>query len=232
MNTNIDNVATSISIVVPFFNEEANVKQVLEEIGACQPQAEIIAVDDGSSDSTWQIISEITSVIGIRLPENRGQSAAMLAGLQRASNDICVAMDGDGQNDPADIKKMLPYLESADAVFGFRKSRKDSWDRRFASKAANAIRRRFVDDGIRDTGCSLKVFRKYMVAFLPPFNGLHRFMGVFFKAYDCKIVEVAVNHRPRTGGVSKYNNFNRALRGVYDLIGVSWFIKRKVDTSI
>ena len=141
-------------------------------------------------------------------------------------------MDGDGQNDPADIASMVALIDKSDAVFGFRKTRKDTWDRRLASKIANAIRRAFVKDGIKDTGCSLKVFRREMVQYLPPFNGLHRFMGAFFVAEGFRIVETPVNHRPRVEGISKYNNLDRALRGIYDLIGVSWYLKRKVNTTL
>ena len=148
-----------ISIVVPFFNEADNVETVLNEIIDCQPSAEVIAGDDGSSDGTWQKIASLPAVRGIRLKKNRGQSAAMLTGLKQASHDICVVMDGDGQNDPADIASMVALIDKSDAVFGFRKTRKDTWDRRLASKIANAIRRAFVKDGIKDTGCSLKVFQ-------------------------------------------------------------------------
>ena len=200
----------AISIVVPFYNEEECVVSVLEEIQKCQPDAEVIAVNDGSSDRTWERMSSVDGVTCIGFSENRGQSAAMLAGLQTANRNICVAMDGDGQNDPSDIQGMLAHLTVGDAVFGYRKVRKDTWDRRVASRVANAVRRQFVKDGIRDTGCSLKIFRKDMIRYLPPFNGLHRFMGAFFVANGFNIVEVPVNHRPRTEGVSKYNNFNRA----------------------
>lgn len=221
-----------VSIVIPFYNEEDNVLPVLNEILECQPDAEVVAVDDGSSDSTWDRICSIQDVVGIRIPNNRGQSAAMLIGLHNTKHDICVVMDGDGQNDPADIAKMVSNLEQVDAVFGYRQVRKDTWGKRFASKVANRVRRSFFDDGINDTGCSLKVFRKPMLEYLPPFNGLHRFMGAFFAANNCKIMELPVNHRPRTRGASKYNNFNRALRGIYDLIGVGWYINRQVNIKV
>ena len=223
---------TDISIIIPFYNEAGNVTSVLEEILDCQPEAEIIAVDDGSTDSTWEEISSLRGVTGIRFPSNRGQSAAMLCGLHRASSNICVTMDGDGQNDPADIEDLVSGMSRADAVFGYRRVRKDSWSRRIASRIANRIRRSVVHDGIRDTGCSLKVFRKEMTACLPPFNGVHRFMGAFFVARGYKILEVPVNHRPRTQGKSKYNNLNRGLRGIYDLIGVGWYINRRVNIEV
>lgn len=221
-----------VSIVIPFYNEEENVLPVLHEILERHPDAEVVAVDDGSRDLTWDRICSVKNVVGIRIPENRGQSAAMLIGLHHAKHDICVVMDGDGQNDPADIANMVSNLEQVDAVFGFRQVRKDTWGRRIASNVANRVRRLFFDDGIRDTGCSLKVFRRQMVEYLPAFNGLHRFMGAFFVANNCKIMEVPVNHRPRTRGASKYNNLNRAFRGIYDLIGVSWYLKRQVNIKV
>jgi dolichol-phosphate mannosyltransferase len=221
-----------LSVIIPFYNEEANVAAVLAEVRACQPEAEIIAVDDGSNDDTWSSIAAAEGVAGVRFSSNRGQSAAMLAGLQRANRQFCVTMDGDGQNDPADIINLLAGLQQADAVFGIRVNRKDSWDRRFASKFANGFRRLFVNDGVVDTGCSLKLFRTDLARCLPPVNGVHRFMGAYFAAAGYRIAQVPVNHRPRGGGMSKYGNLERALRGIYDLIGVSWYIKRRVDTDI
>lgn len=227
-----DPVPKGITVVIPFYNEEDNVTSVLQEIRECVPDAEIIAVDDGSSDATGDLISGMEGIVALRFPDNRGQSAAMLAGLKHASSDICVVMDGDGQNDPADIVALVSHMDHADAVFGVRRVRKDSWDRRIASKVANSIRRQFIHDGVTDTGCSLKAFRREMVEYLPPFNGMHRFMGAFFLAAGYKIHETPVNHRARVGGVSKYNNFNRAIRGIYDLIGVGWYINRRVDTRV
>ena len=221
-----------ISIVIPFYNEEENVLPVINEILYCQPDAELIAVDDGSNDSTWEMICKFKNIVGIRIPDNRGQSAAILVGLQQAMNDILVVMDGDGQNDPTDIANMLIHIEQADAVFGFRQLRKDTWSRRAASIIANRVRRLFLEDGIKDTGCSLKVFRKNMVDYLPRINGMHRFMGIFFISNNFKIIEVPVNHRPRTRGASKYGNLKRAFRGIYDLIGVSWFVKRQVNIKV
>lgn len=217
-----------ISVVVPFFNEEENVANVLHEILECQPEAEIIAVDDGSIDGTWKIIESFGHVHGLRFAQNCGQSAAMMAGLRAANGKVCVTMDGDGQNDPADIALLVAQLEAADAAFGYRVKRKDSWSRRIASRIANKIRRLFLHDGVRDTGCSLKAFRKEAVDELIPFNGLHRYMPAFFLNAGLTIIEVPVNHRPRTKGVSKYSNWDRAMRGIYDLVGVSWYLKRKV----
>ncbi len=218
------------SIIIPFYNEEACVRTVLDEVRACQPDAEIIAVDDGSADRTWEMICGTASVRGLRLTENRGQSAAMYAGMRAASGSIIVLMDGDGQNDPADIEKLIELLNQAgvDVACGRRVKRRDIWSRRVASKAANAIRRSILNDGISDTGCSLKAFRREHVELLVPFNGLHRYLPAIFKHAGLRLAEVPVNHRARTQGVSKYTNWNRALRGIYDLVGVRWLLNRKV----
>ena len=218
------------SVVIPFYNEEECVRTVLEEVKACQPNAEIIAVDDGSKDGTWAAICSLPKIHGLRLTENRGQSAAMVAGMRAAISDVIVLMDGDGQNDPADIEKLVETLQqgSWDVVCGQRVKRRDTWSRRMASKAANAIRRSILNDGISDTGCSLKAFRREHVELLVPFNGLHRYLPAIFKHAGLRITEMPVNHRARTMGVSKYTNWNRALRGIYDLFGVRWLLNRKV----
>jgi len=218
------------SIIIPFYNEEACVKAVLEEVLACQPDAEIIAVDDGSKDGTWVAICSLPKIHGLRLTENRGQSGAMYAGMREASGEFIVLMDGDGQNDPADIDKLIGLLkqDGVDVACGQRVKRRDTWSRRIASKAANAIRRSILNDGISDTGCSLKAFRRKHVELLVPFNGLHRYLPAIFKHAGLRLAETPVNHRARTLGVSKYTNWNRALRGIYDLFGVRWLLNRKV----
>ncbi|MGC6425173.1 MAG: glycosyltransferase family 2 protein [Lentimonas sp.] len=222
-----------ISIVIPFYNEEDTVGHVLEETLKTNPDAEIIAVDDGSKDRTAEIIDSFTEVRALRFKQNRGQSASLYAGLKNAKNPICVMMDGDGQNDPADIAKLVAELSpDVGMVCGYRAQRKDTASRRWASKFANRIRLAFINDGIRDTGCSLKCFRKEAVDHLVPFNGMHRYMAAFMKNAGLKIAEVPVNHRPRHAGNSKYTNWDRALRGIYDLIGVSWLLKRVVKFDV
>ncbi len=218
------------SVIIPFYNEEACVRSVLDEVRACQPDAEIIAVDDGSRDGTWAVICGTASIKGLRLTQNRGQSAAMYAGMRAASSELIVLMDGDGQNDPADIEKLVDCLQQGnwDVVCGQRVKRRDTLSRRIASKSANAIRRSILNDGISDTGCSLKAFRREHVELLVPFNGLHRYLPAIFKHANLRITETPVNHRARTQGVSKYTNWNRAMRGIYDLFGVRWLLNRKV----
>ncbi len=216
------------SVVIPFYNEEACVKGVVEEIRAAQPNAEIVAVDDGSKDQTWSILSEIPNIVALRLEENRGQSAAIYAGMTHAMGDVIVLLDGDGQNDPADIDSLIEKLKNADVVVGYRAKRKDTWSRRVASKFANRIRRMFLDDGVRDTGCALKVFPRVYVELIVPFNALHRFLPAVFNRAGLKLDEVPVNHRARVEGTSKYTNWERALKGIYDLFGVAWMLNRKI----
>ena len=216
--------------MIPFYNEEECVEFVLNEIVEQQPDSEIIAVDDGSSDSTWELMQKIPGITPLRLTENRGQSGALFAGLRYASGDICVMLDGDGQNDPTDIQKLVDLLKAGqcDVACGRRAVRKDTWSRRAASRIANQVRRTFIHDGISDTGCSLKAFRKDHVDLLVPFNGMHRFLPAVFTHAGLKIDEVDVNHRERKAGQSKYTNLDRAIRGIYDLVGVCWMLKRKV----
>jgi dolichol-phosphate mannosyltransferase len=223
-------MAEGLSIVVPFFNEEETVGFVLDEVLRLNPESEVIAVDDGSTDATWRILRERAGVRAVRFRRNQGQSAAFYQGLSLARGRYCGLMDGDGQNDPADFGPMVAQLEreQADAVFGWRKNRQDRLNRKLASRVANGIRRMILDDGIRDTGCSMKVFKREAVAALVPFRGMHRYLPALFKSAGLRIVEAPVNHRPRRAGTSKYSNLGRAIVGVYDLMGVAWLIRRRI----
>ncbi len=220
-----------LSIVIPFFNEEENVERVLAEARAAQPTAEVIAVDDGSTDGTWAAIQRQPGVTGLRLAKNCGQSAAIYYGLQHAHGQFCGTMDGDGQNDPADFAKLRLALEGhpMTVAVGRREKRQDRWHRLAASRVANTIRQALLRDGISDTGCSLKLFPRSAVAVLVPFNGLHRFLPPIFRHAGYHLVEVPVNHRPRVAGVSKYSNWSRAWRGLYDLVGVGWLLNRLIQ---
>ena len=145
-------------------------------------------------------------------------------------SDLKPWANGDGQNDPADIKKLLGLVRSGDCdiAVGRRAKRQDTFSRKLASRIANTVRRWFIHDGISDTGCSLKAIHRDHVDLLVPFNGMHRFLPAVFTNAGLKIDEIDVNHRERKGGESKYTNFDRAIRGVYDLVGVCWLLKRKV----
>jgi dolichol-phosphate mannosyltransferase len=220
----------TLSVVVPFYNEAENVRFVLEELRAVLPDAEIIAVDDGSKDTTWQEILETPGVRGLHFNRNLGQSAAIYHGLHACTGVLCGVMDGDGQNDPFNFRLLLAAFNkgNADVVCGFRANRHDAWNRKAASRVANTIRRFFLDDGVRDTGCSQKVFRREAVDLLVPFRGLHRYLPALFKQAGLRVVETPVHHRTRHAGKSKYDNWTRAVAGIYDLIGVAWLLKRKL----
>lgn len=217
-----------LSLVLPFYNESECVVEVLEEIRTLLPEAEIVAVDDGSTDGTPDRIASVTGIRLLSLRRNCGQSAALFAGLISASGELIAMMDGDGQNDPADVTRMLEALNGADVVYGIRAKRQDTIARRAASKFANSLRRSVLGDPALDTGCTLKVIRREHVELLVPFNGLHRYLPAFFAAAGLKAAQVPVNHRPRRAGSSKYTIGGRALRGIYDLIGVRWLLSRRI----
>lgn len=219
-----------LSVVVPFYEEGALVAGVLAELRGCLPRAEIVAVDDGSTDDTWQRIREAPGVRGLRFARNTGQSAAIFAGLRAATQPLVGIMDGDGQNDPAGFAALAREVAGgrADVACGYRANRRDTWSRRVASRIGNGVRRAFLRDGVRDTGCSMKVFRRELVDLLVPFRGLHRYLPAIFGNAGARIVEVPVNHRPRRGGTSKYDNWSRARAGVRDIFGVAWLIDRKL----
>lgn len=225
-----DPTGENLTVVVPFYNESENVAVVLRELRQALPAAEIIAVDDGSKDDTWTHILAADDVVGLRFPKNQGQSAAIFHGLALATRPLAGLMDGDGQNDPANFKLLLAEHAKgrADVVCGYRARRRDTWSRRIASKIANRIRRAFLDDGVRDTGCSQKVFPTAAAQLLVPFRGLHRYLPAVFKQAGLRLSEIPVNHRPRLAGVSKYSNWTRAIHGIYDLVGVGWLLKRKI----
>lgn len=216
-----------VSVVVPVFNEEGNVRELHREIVAvCKEnnyEYEIIFVDDGSTDNTVKICSELSPLKLIELRRNFGQTAAMDAGIKQARFDYIVTMDGDRQNDPADIPGMLQYLKenNLDVVSGWRKDRKDSFMKRFTSRGANFLRYMIVHDGIHDSGCSLKVYRKECFVGINLYGEQHRFIPAILKIKGFSIGEYVVHHRPRTAGRTKYN-WKRTIRGFVDMISV-WF---------
>ncbi len=229
----------AISIVIPVFNEAENVLPLADELAAVAarlPPLEVVFVDDGSTDATPQRIREAAArhpfVRGLRFPANQGQSAAMLAGLRAARGEVLVTMDGDRQNNPADIPRLLEALRGVAVVRGRRARRRDSWSRRVASRIGNTVRNWFTHDGIRDTGCSLKAFRRECADDLPPVRGVHRFMPAYFRMHGRRIVELDVDHRPRAGGVSKYTNLRRLPQTMFDLVGFLWYRRRALRPPV
>lgn len=219
-----------ISVVVPVYNEEGNVQELHREIKEmCEKNQyiyEIIFVDDGSTDRTVEIAKQLKPLKLIQLRRNFGQTAAMDAGIKEAQYDYIVTMDGDRQNDPADIPKMLDYLEEndLDVVSGWRKHRKDSLMKKFTSRGANLLRGIIVKDNIHDSGCSLKVYRKECFEGVNLYGEMHRFIPALLKIKGFTVGEIVVNHRPRTSGVTKYN-WKRTFKGFVDMISV-WFWNR------
>jgi len=220
-----------LSVIVPVYNEAESVAQLLSElVAALQSYShEIVFVDDGSKDGTADRIGGNASVRVLRFERNTGQSAAIYAGLQAAHGKILILIDGDLQNDPKDIPRLVAEIDKgADLVCGFRAKRQDSWFKRAQSRIANRIRSRFTRDGVRDTGCTLKAMRSECREALIPFHGMHRFIPALVKGMGYKLVEIPVNHRPRQHGQSKYHFGNRALRATIDMFGVRWFLSRQI----
>jgi dolichol-phosphate mannosyltransferase len=222
----------AVSVVVPLFNEEENVPILQAELTAALVglDYEIIFVDDGSTDQTVGRIAPDPRIRLVQFERNAGQSAAMYAGLQSARGDVAVLIDGDLQNDPADIPKLLAGIErGADLVCGYRAQRKDTVVKRITSRVANFVRSRFTKDGVRDTGCTLKAMKRECIAALLPFKGMHRFIPALVKGAGFQLVEIPVNHRPRKFGLSKYGLGNRALRATMDMFGVRWLLSRRLN---
>jgi dolichol-phosphate mannosyltransferase len=224
-----------ISVVVPLFNEEENVPILQSELRAALSglDHEIVFVDDGSVDRTVDQIETAPNIRVIRFEKNTGQSAAIYAGLQAARGATAVLIDGDLQNDPADIPRLLAEIaRGADVVCGYRVKRKDTVLKRLTSRIANAVRSRFTKDGVRDTGCTLKAMRLECVSALVPFKGMHRFIPALIKGAGYRLVEIPVNHRPRRFGRSNYGLGNRALRATIDMFGVRWLLARRLNHKI
>lgn len=229
-----------ISVCIPVLNEAENIKSLIAEIKAASEKApitEIVVVDDDSTDNTIDVIKSLkphTPAIKLIAHDKRGgQSAALRTAIRAATNPIIVTMDGDGQNDPADIPALYQKFTQADPalkmlmIAGQRKKRIDSRLKKFTSRMGNAIRGFLLDDGIRDTGCSLKLCRRDDYLTLPYFNHMHRYLPALFLREYGTILTIDVAHRARTAGTSKYGFWDRALVGIYDLIGVIWLMKRK-----
>ena len=232
-----------LSVVVPVHNEEDNVAPLVGEIVAAlrgRIDFEIVYVDDTSKDGTLARLRELQTTVPelrvIRHLSNAGQSTAVRNGVKAARAPWIATLDGDGQNDPADIPNLLAQRDAGDAqtklYAGWRVNRQDSGSKRWASKFANAIRSRMLRDATPDTGCGIKLFAREAFLDLPYFDHMHRYLPALMQRAGWQTVSVPVNHRHRTAGVSKYNNLGRAIVGIKDLFGVSWLIQRSRRTAV
>ncbi|MCX7847354.1 MAG: glycosyltransferase family 2 protein [bacterium] len=231
-----------ISIVVPVKDEAESVADLAREIREVMNTLpytwECVWVNDGSTDGTLAVLLELQREEGrfrvVDLARNYGQSGALMTGLRRARGAILATLDGDGQNDPHDFPALLARLAEGDVamVNGVRVRRQDSWVRRVSSWIANKVRNWFLHDGVSDTGCALRVFRRECVEGIPVFKGTHRFLPALAVMRGYRITEMAVNHRPRRKGVTKYGVRNRIWVGLADLWAVCWMRRRLVYPEI
>ncbi|MCE9593042.1 MAG: glycosyltransferase family 2 protein [Planctomycetes bacterium] len=228
-----------LSLVAPVFDEEGNLERlharVCEIFGAAR-NWELILVDDGSRDRSPELIRELARkddrVFGVFFAKNCGQTAATAAGIQFARGKLIATLDADMQNDPVDLPTMIEKLGTNDAVVGYRLKRRDNFVRRVSSKLANAVRNGLSQDTIRDTGCSLKVFRAEAIRAIPLFEGMHRFLPTLLRYHGFIVIEHPVSHHPRTAGISKYGVMNRAWRAFKDLLAVRWMRTRMIRWPI
>lgn len=234
-------MGVKFSVVVPVKDEAGNIAPLAREIAAAMAPMgdyEMIFVDDGSSDGTAEELlalkAEMATLRVIRHATNLGQSRGVRTGVRAAKGEIIVTLDGDGQNDPADIPSLLAEFAAAESrgdeslglVGGVRAKRRDTASRRLASRLANKIRDGLLNDGAKDSGCGLKAFKREAFLSLPYFDHLHRFLITMMIREGFTVAFVDVNHRPRLHGQSKYTNFHRMLVGIDDLLGVRWLQRR------
>lgn len=234
----------AVSVVVPVKNEADNIGPLVQEIEmALRPMGEpfeVVYVDDGSTDETPEVLKRLKESVpelhAVRHARNAGQSAGVRTGVMVARGTLIVTLDGDGQNDPADIPGMIGAYRAANAqaspalpvglVAGQRRKREDSWSKRFASRFANRVRGWALKDNTRDTGCGLKLFPREVFLRLPYFDHMHRFLPALVQREGYIVAFHDVNHRPRRAGTSNYGIFDRALVSISDLLGVMWLLSR------
>jgi glycosyltransferase involved in cell wall biosynthesis len=228
------------SVVIPLKNEEGNLVELIEELepvmNGLHQAWELICIDDGSTDQTKSILKRLSDekdyLKPIYFKKNYGQSSAFEAVFRAARGKFIITLDGDRQNDPADIPKLIKEIEHFDLVCGIRSKRKDSWSKRLISKGANFVRSRLCGDGMQDTGCSLKIYRTSCFQKIKMYNGMHRFLPALFKIEGFQITQIPVNHRERIKGISNYHFFNRSFNTIADLLAVCWMRKRHLHYQI
>ena len=229
-----------LSVVVPVFNEEENlpilIPKLVEVLKTLPFPYEMIFVEDGSSDGSGRILKEMASqhpsLRVLRFKENRGLSTALVAGMREARGEKIVTLDSDLQNDPADIPRLLEYLDRYDMATGWRREREDQWLKKISSKIANGVRNRLSGENIKDSACTLRAFKRECIQEIPVFNGMHRFLSTLVKMEGYRIVEVPISHHARRFGRSKYNIRNRMVRSFIDLLAVRWMKGRTIHYDI
>jgi dolichol-phosphate mannosyltransferase len=232
-------LAPYLSVVVPFFNERENVSALHRELVAALASVgggfELLYVDDGSSDGTGDALAQLATADGLvrvlTLPENSGQTAALDAGFRAARGELIATLDGDGQNDPADLPRLLAALAGADVVNGVRTNRQDAWHRKLSSRVANGFRNWATGEHVTDIGCSLRVMRASYLKRVKLYRGMHRFLPTLLRLEGARLTELPVNHRPRRAGVSKYGIGNRLFVGIADVLAVRWMTKRALPQA-
>ncbi len=232
-----------LSVVVPVRNEADNIQPLIDEIvGALEGRVafEIVYVDDGSEDDSWARLAaareRVPGLLARRHRRRCGQSAAIATGVETASARWIATLDGDGQNDPADIPMLWDMMRDmarrggrpgeATVIVGYRRTRRDSFPKRAASRIANRVRSTLLGDRTPDTGCGLKLFPRAAFLALPRFDHMHRFLPALFLGHGLEVVSVEVSHRPRRSGVSNYRILDRLWVGIVDLFGVMWLLRR------
>lgn len=234
--------APALSVVIPVNNESANIASLVDEVDVAltgNTVFELVVIDDCSSDNTADILIDLAATRPwlrvCRHKTNAGQSTAVLSGVRAAAADWIATLDGDGQNDPADIPafwQMHLQHPEFNMICGHRQKRRDTLVKRLSSKIANGVRSRMLGDDTPDTGCGLKLFSKADFLVIPHFDHLHRFLPALFRRQGGRITSVAVNHRPRGGGQSHYGIGNRLWVGIVDMIGVMWLKRRPVRAEV
>lgn len=231
-----------VSLVIPAFDEQDGIAACVTEARQVLLQSgrsfEIVVVDDGSTDGTYEVLRQLKATAPelrvLRFARNCGQTAAMAAGFAGARGEIVVTIDADRQNDPADIPHLLEMMDTDewDVVCGWRRKREDNFLRRISSRIANGVRNRLSHETIRDTGCTLKAFRREYLLRVKLFEGMHRFLPTLLRLEGARVTEVSVNHRPRLVGSTKYGVWNRLFKGLRDLFAVRWMQARRLNYEI
>jgi dolichol-phosphate mannosyltransferase len=227
-----------LSVIVPLFDEGPNVVPLAREIFAALKNEssgmELILVDDASADDTARQIESLQDedprIRGLRHLARSGQSAALWTGMKASRGEIIATLDGDRQNDPADLPAMLAQLRQHDVVCGVRTRRQDNWRRRVSSRLARLARKAVLSVDFPDTGCNLRVFKRPVMDAILPFDGFHRFLPILAHAGGADVAFVPVTHRPRAAGQTKYGVWNRLGRGIWDLALVKWYLKRRINS--